>query len=159
MDADQVIRLLRMEPHPEGGHYVETWRAAPPAPGKRALCSAILFLLRRGEVSAWHRIDADELWLFHAGAPLRLSIAPSDAEGAPVDLTLGIDLVVGQRPQALVPAGAWQSARSMGDWTLVGCTVAPAFRFEGLELAPEGWSPGRDRPSDAPGALRQPTRT
>src|SRR3546814_2674557 len=111
-----------------------------PADGGRGACTAIYFLLRAGEVSAWHRVkDADEIWHWYAGAPLALTIAPG--KGAPETTELGPDLEAGLRPQAVVPAGAWQTARSRGNWTLVGCTVAPAFDFAGLELAPPGWEP------------------
>jgi predicted cupin superfamily sugar epimerase len=138
LDADTVIARLGLEPHPEGGHFRETWRDSP-ADGGRGHGTAIYFLLRAGEESRWHRVDAVEIWHWYAGAPLTLSVA--EAGGAPVETTLGPDLPTGQRPQAIVPAGAWQSARSRGRWTLVGCTVSPAFRFEGFELAPKGWHP------------------
>ncbi len=139
MDADQVIATLGMQPHPEGGHYVETWRG-PDGPDGRAVATAIYFLLRADERSHWHRIDASETWLHHGGAPLLLRIAAS--EGGPVvDHTLGSDLAAGQRPQAIVPAGAWQSAASTGAWTLVSCIVAPGFEFDGFELARPEWSP------------------
>ena len=137
--AGALISALGMQPHPEGGHYVETWRDIP-ADGSRGAGSAILFLLRRREVSCWHRIDAAEAWHHYGGAPLELSISP---DGRTVDrLRLGDDVLAGDRPQIVVPAGAWQSARSLGAWTLVGCTVSPAFSFEAFELAPDGWAPG-----------------
>lgn len=132
MTPDEVIALLGLEPHPEGGHYVETWRGAG---------SAIYYLLRAGETSAWHRIDAHEVWHWYAGAPLELSISP-DGEALETR-RLGTDLASGERPQAHVGPRAWQSARSLGDWTLVGCSVAPAFEFERFELAPPGWAPRR----------------
>jgi predicted cupin superfamily sugar epimerase len=137
-EADDVIARLGLAPHPEGGHYVETYRHAA-SDGDRGVATAIYFLLRDGEASHWHRVmDAVEIWLHHAGAPLRLMIA----DGAHrKDLTLGPDLAAGQRPQAVVPLGTWQSARSLGAWTLVSCVVAPAFEFSGFELAPPGWSP------------------
>ena len=138
MDADAVARLLGLSPHPEGGAYVETWRA-PSGPGERPAGTAIYFLLRDGEVSRWHRVDAAETWHFYAGAPLELRVAGED--GQAVHHRLGIDLAAGERPQAVVPAGAWQAARSLGTWTLVGCTVAPGFEFGGFEMAPEGWEP------------------
>lgn len=138
MNADTVTRLLGLTPHPEGGAYAETWRA-PSDPGERPAGTAIYFLLRAGEVSRWHRVDAAEAWHFYAGAPLELVVVGQD--GSTVRQCLGVDLVAGERPQAVVPAGAWQSARSLGDWTLVGCTVAPGFDFAGFELAPEGWEP------------------
>jgi predicted cupin superfamily sugar epimerase len=137
--ADEVIAALGLRPHPEGGRYAETWR--DPAPeGVRPVSSAIYYLLRRGERSAWHRVDATEVWHHYAGDPLELSI--EDEGGTVAVVHLGDDLAAGERPQAVVPAGAWQAARPLGDWTLAGCTVAPAFDFEGFELAPEGWEPG-----------------
>lgn len=126
--AADIIRLLGLQPHPEGGHYRETFRDPRMVDGRSA-GTAIYFLLAAGEWSHWHRVDAAEIWHFHAGAPLALEI-----EGQGV-LTLGVDLTAGQRPQAVVPTGAWQAARSLGDWTLVGCTVAPGFEFAGFELA------------------------
>jgi uncharacterized protein len=139
VEADDVILVLGLRPHPEGGWYSETWRE--PAPnGERPASTAIYYLLRAGERSHWHRVDATETWLFHAGDPLALEIAPRG--GGPIDQhVLGIDLAAGQRPQAVVPAGHWQQARPLGGWTLVSCTVAPGFRFEGFELAPPGWQP------------------
>ena len=138
MDAVTVIEALELQPHPEGGHYRETWRHDP-GDGSRGAGTAILFLLAAGERSHWHRVDADELWHFHAGDALRLETSDGDGVHASV---LGVDLVAGQQPQLLVPAAHWQAAEPLGEWTLVGCTVSPAFRFEGFELAPEGWSPG-----------------
>ena len=134
MPAAEIIRLLELRPHPEGGHFRETFRD-PRLIGGRAASTAIYFLLAAGEQSHWHRVDAVEVWHFHAGAPLALSI-----EGQGV-LTLGANLAKGERPQGVVPAGRWQAAESLGDWTLVGCTVAPGFDFAGFELAPEGWAP------------------
>ena len=133
MTAEEVIRLLALTPHPEGGHFRETFRDPAPA-GARGFSTAIYYLLRSGEVSRWHRVDAAELWHWHAGAALELKV------GRDV-LRLGADLAAGERPQGIVPAGEWQSARSLGDWTLVGCTVAPAFEFGAFEMAPEGWQP------------------
>ena len=140
-EAEALIEKLGLKRHPEGGWYGETFRA-PAAPGERAASTAIYFLLRRGECSHWHRLHtADEVWHHYAGAPLELRIAaPGDPPHA---RTLGPAIFAGQTPQIVVPAGAWQSARSLGDWTLVGCTVAPAFEFADFELAPPGWSPGR----------------
>lgn len=135
--ADDIIAALGMKPHPEGGHYVETFRDAS-AIGGRAASTAILFLLRRGERSHWHRIDAVEIWHYHAGDRLRLEIA-TDCERR--NVTLGADIAAGQSPQGVVPAGAWQAAQSLGAWTLVGCTVAPGFDFRFFELAPPDWSP------------------
>ena len=134
MTAAEIIRLLELKPHPEGGHYRETFRD-PRSVNGRAASTAIYFLLSAGERSHWHRVEAVEVWHFHAGAPLALSI-----EGQGV-VTLGTDLAVGERPQGVVPAGKWQAAETLGDWTLVGCTVAPGFDFSGFELAPEGWAP------------------
>jgi len=137
--AADVIRLLDLEPHPEGGHFRETFRDARRDNG-RAISTAIYFLLARGERSRWHRIDAAELWHYHAGAPLVLEIAASE-QGPVRRLALGTDLAGGERPQGIVPAHYWQAAQSLGDWTLVGCTVAPGFEFSQFEMAPKGWSP------------------
>lgn len=139
MTAAEIIALLDLKPHPEGGRYRETFRDPHEVAGRSA-GTAIYFLLAAGEASHWHRVDAAEIWHFHAGAPLELRIA--DPEIRPI--TLGADLMGGQRPQAVVPSGAWQAARSLGDWTLVGCTVSPGFEFRGFEMAPEGWSPGEE---------------
>jgi predicted cupin superfamily sugar epimerase len=137
--AGEVVRLLGLQPHPEGGFYRETFRA--PADGeRRAASTAIYYLLREGEVSAWHRVDADEVWHWYAGAALELTTSEVGRDRSTV--RLGTDLAAGERPQAVVPAGVWQTARSLGAWTLVGCTVAPAFEFSGFEMAPEGWEPG-----------------
>lgn len=138
LSAADVIDLLDLAPHPEGGHYRETFRDPATDASGRAASTAIYFLLAAGEVSRWHRVDAAEAWHWHAGAPLALTIA--DAIGRR-ELRLGTDLAAGERPQAVVPAGAWQQARSLGAWTLVGCTVAPGFRFAGFELAPAGFEP------------------
>lgn len=137
-EAADIIAALGMKPHPEGGHYVETFRDAP-MPDGRARSTAIYFLLRAGEASHWHKVDAVEIWLWHAGAPLALSIAHDGA--LPFTLTLGADVLGGERPQIVVPAGAWQAAQPKGAWTLVSCVVAPGFRFSGFQLAPPGWSP------------------
>jgi uncharacterized protein len=135
MDPDQLIRTLGMAPHPEGGHYVETYRA--PATGdERPACTAIYFLLKAGERSHWHKVDAVEIWLWHAGSPLRLGLGDCD-------VTLGPDVTRGESPQAVVPKDAWQAAESLGGWTLVSCIVAPGFSFAGFELAPPDWSPRR----------------
>jgi predicted cupin superfamily sugar epimerase len=139
LSADDVIRLLDLKPHPEGGHFRETFRDSRHVEGSRAASTAIYFLLARGERSHWHRVDAVEAWHWYAGAPLMVQI--SSAEGPIERVTLGADLAVGQRPQAAVPAHAWQSAETLGEWTLCGCTVAPGFEFAGFELAPEGWTP------------------
>jgi predicted cupin superfamily sugar epimerase len=139
-EADRLIRLLALKPHPEGGHYRETFRdCGPPPAGRdagpvRAHSTAIYFLLKAGEVSRWHRVDAAEVWHFYRGAPLELRMGRQA-------YILGADIDEAQVPQIVVPAGAWQSARSLGDFTLVGCTVAPGFEFEHFELAPDGFEP------------------
>lgn len=132
MDAADVIASLGMQPHPEGGWYVETYRAPEPL-GGRAAMTAIYFLLEAGQRSHWHKVDATEVWLWHAGAPLTLRIAGQD------DVTLGPDLAVGQRPQGVVPKDAWQAAEATAGWALVSCIVAPGFEFAGFELALPGW--------------------
>ncbi|MCY7417342.1 MAG: cupin domain-containing protein [Chloroflexi bacterium] len=137
LDADAIIDILGLTPHPEGGHYAETWRADA-ALRERPTGTAIHFLLRAAERSHWHRVDAAEAWHYYAGAPLELGIAPGDGRTAPTIHVLGSDLLAGQRPQVIVPVGDWQAARSTGHWTLVGCTVSPGFRFEGWELAAPG---------------------
>jgi hypothetical protein len=142
LSAAGIIRLLALKPHPEGGHFRETFRDARMVDGDRAASSAIYFLLARGERSHWHRVDAVEVWHFHAGAPLALEIA-ADRHGPVERITLGADITAGERPQAIVPARTWQAAATLGEWTLVGCTVAPGFDFEGFELAPKGWAPAR----------------
>jgi predicted cupin superfamily sugar epimerase len=139
LTADAVIRLLDLKPHPEGGHFRETFRDTHTTGEGRAASTAIYFLLAHGERSHWHRVDAVETWHWHAGAPLGLEI--SSEPGRVERVTLGCDLAAGERPQAIVPAHAWQSAQSLGDWTLVGCTVAPGFDFKQFELAPKGWAP------------------
>jgi uncharacterized protein len=139
LSADDIIRLLDLAPHPEGGHYRETFRDTASIGAGRAASTAIYFLLRAGEVSRWHRVDAAEAWHWYAGAPLALTMME---EAGRHDVRLGCDLGSGERPQAVVPAGAWQTAASLGAWTLVGCTVAPGFEFAGFELAPPGFEPG-----------------
>jgi predicted cupin superfamily sugar epimerase len=139
LTANEIIRLLDLKPHPEGGHFREIFRDARQVEGGRAASTAIYFLLARGERSHWHRIDAVEIWHWHGGAPLELEIVQGERRIERV--TLGNDFVAGERPQAVVPAQAWQAAQSLGDWTLCGCTVAPGFDFAGFELAPPGWSP------------------
>jgi predicted cupin superfamily sugar epimerase len=138
LTADDIIRLLGLQPHPEGGHYRETFRDSSPAKGGRAASTAIYFLLRAGEIYRRHRVDAAEMWHWYAGAPLLLSIAEG---GKRQTIHLGADLAKGERPQAVVPVRAWQQAHSLGDWTLVGCTVAPGFDFAGFEMAPPDWQP------------------
>lgn len=132
MTADRLIAALNLAPHPEGGWYRQTWLG--PQIAGRASGTAILFLLKAGERSHWHRVDADEIWLFHAGAALTLRLAAEET-GPARALTLGPDVLAGEAPQIIVPAGHWQAARSTGDFTLVSCTVSPGFRFEGFELA------------------------
>jgi len=130
-EADRLIALLDLKPHPEGGHFRETFRDGSSG---RAHSTAIYFLLKAGEVSRWHRVDAAEVWHFYRGAPLELRIGKSV-------YVLGPDVDEAQAPQVVVPPGAWQSARSLGDYTLVGCTVAPGFEFAHFELATEGFEP------------------
>lgn len=140
MTPKAIIETLGLKPHPEGGWYRETWRAAAP-PGERASATAIFFLLEAGERSHWHRVDAAELWLWHAGETLTLSMAPD--ENSPVStVTLGPDVTEGHVPQALVPPGQWQMAMPDRGWVLVSCVVSPGFEFSGWELAPEDWEPG-----------------
>jgi predicted cupin superfamily sugar epimerase len=136
--AEDVIALLELKPHPEGGHFRETFRDEQEQAG-RAASTAIYFLLAAGEASRWHRIDAVETWHFYAGAPLRLMLSADGKETR--EARLGADLCLGERPQAVVPARCWQAAESLGAWTLVGCTVAPGFIFEAFEMAPPGWRP------------------
>lgn len=138
LPARAVREALGLSPHPEGGHYRETWRDRP-ASGGRGAATSILFMLEAGETSHWHRVDAAEIWLWQAGAPLRLDIAPP--AGARVTMHLGPSLAAEHALQAVVEAGAWQAASSRGAWSLVSCVVAPAFEFAGFELAPPGWSP------------------
>jgi predicted cupin superfamily sugar epimerase len=138
VDASEIVASLGMVPHPEGGHFVETFRGDDGSAG-RATVTAIYFLLQRGERSHWHRVDADEIWLYHSGDPLELTIAGGAGDRRLV--TLGADLTAGQVPQAVVPAGAWQSAVTAGNHTLVSCVVAPGFEFSGFELASPDWEP------------------
>ncbi|MBB3525413.1 cupin domain-containing protein [Rhizobium sp. BK456] len=139
MSPDDIIRELGMQPHPEGGWYAETFRDT--AGGERGHSTAIYYLLTEGQRSHWHRVhDAVEVWHYYAGAPLSLH---RSADGTTSEtLTLGTDLAAGERPQAIVPANWWQAAESLGDFTLVGCTVSPGFEFSSFEMAPAGWTPG-----------------
>jgi predicted cupin superfamily sugar epimerase len=134
----EVIRLLELKPHPEGGHFRETFRDRRTVEGGRAASTSIYFLLVRGERTQWHGVDAVEVWHWYAGGALDLRIDVGVGTRA---IRLGPDLAAGERPQAVVPAHAWQAAESRGDWTLCGCTVAPGFEFSGFELAPAGRSP------------------
>jgi predicted cupin superfamily sugar epimerase len=138
LSAADIIARLHLAPHPEGGHYREMFRDSRTDAHGRSVSTAIYFLLARGERSHWHRVDAVEIWHFYAGSPLALKIADEHGQRS---LHLGVDLAAGETPQAVVPAAAWQAAESLGDWTLVGCTVAPGFEFAGFELAPPGWIP------------------
>ncbi len=136
--AADIIAQLGLKPHPEGGHYRETFRDSRCDANGRAFSTAIYFLLARGERSHWHRIDAVEIWHYHAGSALTLQIADDSGNRS---VRLGTDLAAGELPQAIVPAHAWQAAESTGDWTLVGCTVAPGFDFAEFELAAKDWAP------------------
>lgn len=135
--AADIIAKFELKPHPEGGYYRETFRDSHTIDG-RAASTAILFLLKRGERSHWHRVDAVEIWHYYAGAALKLEIVDGSKEEI---IRLGAHIQAGEVPQVTVPARAWQAAETTGDWTLVGCTVAPGFEFEGFELAPRDWSP------------------
>jgi predicted cupin superfamily sugar epimerase len=136
--AARIVEALKLEPHPEGGWYRETFRDH--RDGARAASTAIFYLLEQGQISAWHRVkDASEAWHYYAGGPLRLKLAAPD--GPEEVCMLGPDILGGQMPQVVVPAGWWQAAEPLGAWTLVGCTVAPAFEFSAFEMAPDGWSP------------------
>lgn len=140
MNADEIIRHLGLVPHPEGGYYREIHRDSPEDGGRGAVTS-IYFLLRAGERSRWHRVDATEIFSFHQGDPLAMSLSPDG--NTVTTAALGPNLAEGEQPQIVVPAGWWQSAECLGAWSLVGCIVAPAFRFEGFEMAPPDWEPGR----------------
>jgi uncharacterized protein len=134
----EIIATLGLKPHPEGGWFAETFRDGPE--GARGHSTAIYFLLEEHQLSVWHRVkDAAEVWHFYAGAPLALSM--HEEGGGVIEQVLGTALATGERPQIVVPAGWWQSARSLGEWTLVGCTVAPGFDFAAFELAEPGWQP------------------
>ncbi|ATE63208.1 cupin domain-containing protein [Rhizorhabdus dicambivorans] len=136
-DPHALIERLGLAPHPEGGWYRETWREGTEGRGH---ATAIYFLLEAGQRSHWHRVDAAELWLFHAGTPIDLRIA-RDGQGPVETIRIGADVLAGEHPQGLVPAGWWQAAETRGGWALVSCIVAPGFDFAGFELAPPGWSP------------------
>lgn len=142
LTAADIVARLELQPHPEGGHYRETFRDSRTDASGRALSTAICFLLARGERSHWHRIDAVEIWHYYAGHALSLKIAQ---DGGEQSVRLGPDLAAGEVPQAIVPARAWQAATTTGDWTLVGCTVAPGFDFATFELANPDWCPSSDK--------------
>lgn len=141
--ARDIVQLLDLKPHPEGGYYRETFRDTRCGPDGRATSSLIYFLLAAGQISAWHRVDATEAWHFYAGAPLQLSLWQTGAQRQ--TFRLGIDLFAGERPQCIVPAGYWQMAECLAatdeEWSLVGCSVAPAFEFSGFELAAADFAP------------------
>ncbi len=134
-----IIQTFGMAPHPEGGWYTETFRA-PSAPGRRSAVTAIYFLLQEGQRSHWHSVDASEIWLWHGGSAIRLCLSPDGQQSETV--LLGSNIAAGERPQAVVPADVWQSAESLGAWSLVSCIVAPGFEFSGFTMAPPEWSPG-----------------
>jgi uncharacterized protein len=136
--AAEIIAALNLAPHPEGGWYRQTWVADGPG---RPSGTAIYFLLEGGKPSHWHKVDAVEIWLFHAGAPLVLSLAEGDA-GPVTEVVIGPDVLAGQTPQGIVPKDWWQAARTTGEWSLVSCTVSPGFQFDGFTLAPPEWAPG-----------------
>ncbi|KCZ56256.1 cupin [Hyphomonas beringensis] len=139
LGANEIIRLLNLTPHPEGGHYSETFRSQA-EPDARAAATLIYYLLQADELSAWHRVDADEIWLWQAGGPLSLTLSMPDGKGAAA-MTLGPDLRAGQSLQGVAPAYHWQTAETLGAWTLVSCIVAPGFEFSGFEMAPPDWRP------------------
>ena len=145
LTAEEVIRFLDLAPHPEGGHYRETYRDPAADGAGRSASTAIYYLLGLGETSEWHRVDAAEVWHHYAGAPLVITLSENGHDASAQHL--GRDLARGQRPQVPVPAGVWQTATSLGAWTLVGCTVAPGFGFEGFEMAPPDWRPTPRRAS------------
>ena len=144
-DAREIVARLELEPHPEGGWFRETWRAAPNG-AERSPGTAIYFLLEAGQRSHWHTVDATEIWLFHAGDPLTLSLAEG-RDGPVADISLGPDVLSGHLPQAVVPQDTWQAAEpdpnGQEGYSLVACIVVPAFEFDGFTLAPPGWAPGR----------------
>ncbi|MDZ7822801.1 MAG: cupin domain-containing protein [Ahrensia sp.] len=150
LTAAKIRELLYMKPHPEGGHYAETFRDNTAITGteKRGASTAIYFLLEAGETSHWHRVtDAAEVWHYYAGAPLALTLSHNGHDAQ--SFRLGVNLLMGERPQIVVPQNCWQTATSLGHWTLVGCTVAPGFEFASFELAPPDWRPTPRKPSGA----------
>ena len=145
--ADELIARLELEQHPEGGWYRETWRAAA-AEGERASGTAIHFLLKTGERSHWHKVDATEIWLWHAGNPVQLSLADPTGHMT-AEVRLGADVLAGERPQQVIRPDEWQAAASVPgpyDYSLVSCIVSPAFTFSGFTLAPPDWQPGDELP-------------
>lgn len=140
-NARDIIDHLGLEPHPEGGWFKEMYRDDVDIDG-RAICTSIYYLLEQGQRSHWHKVDAVEIWHFYAGAPLQLSMSPDGRASS--TFQLGNDVLNGQAPQLIVPKDHWQSAETMGSYTLVGCTVSPGFEFSGFILAPEAWSPGSE---------------
>jgi predicted cupin superfamily sugar epimerase len=139
MRAAEIVELLGLEPHPEGGWYRQTFADLREG-GRRAHSTAIYYLIEGGVAGRWHRVDSAEVWHWYSGAPLRLTLSPDGRTSEAA--ILGPDLAAGERPQVVIPPGVWQAALSLGDWTLVGCTVAPGFEFAYFEMAPEGWEPG-----------------
>lgn len=139
LTATQIISMLDLQPHPEGGHFRETFRDGASDGKGRAASTLIYFLLAEGETSHWHRVDAAEVWHYYAGSPLALAVSRDGHDSA--IHTLGPDLITAQQPQYVVEANEWQAARSLGNWTLVGCSVAPGFTFEGFEMASPDWQP------------------
>ena len=148
--AKDIIEKLELEPHPEGGWFRETWRARADK-GERAIATAIHFLLEKGQRSHWHTVDAAEIWLYHAGDPLRLSLA-ADETGPAASVLLGPDLLAGQLVQHVIEPGVWQAAETApagaAGFTLVSCIVTPGFEFSGFTLAPPDWTPGSGAQSE-----------
>ena len=139
--ASAVVARLDLQPHPEGGWYKESWRGSAEREGERGTGTTILFLLDEGQRSRWHRIDATEIWFYHAGAALRLFTASSEQTGGIREHRLGPDVLAGDEVQYVIPPGEWQSAHAVEGWSLVSCVVVPAFEFSGFELAEKGWQP------------------
>jgi predicted cupin superfamily sugar epimerase len=139
LTAGEIIAQLGLEPHIEGGFYRQTFADQRDATG-RPISTLIYYLLTNNQSGAWHRVDAAEVWHWYGGAPMLLSISHDGK--TTTNHRLGIDLSAGERPQLVIPAGAWQRAKVEGDWSLVGCTVAPGFQFSKFEQAPPGWAPG-----------------
>lgn len=143
LGLNEIIRILDMQPHPEGGWYVETFRDEKTVDG-RSVATVIYFLLAADQVSAWHKVDASEIWLWHAGAPLSLSVSEDGVSTR--SFRLGPNIRGSEKPQIVIPAEVWQTAESLGAWTLVSCVVAPGFEFSGFQMAPDGWYPGSGQP-------------